>query len=196
MCKLTCCRNCLLLLFLLLFCRRRHHASFPNDFAGRTTQHNNQFGVKSAAPTALMPTMMLIVTLSEGYRQMPGTKPYVFLRRTQPTTNPQCPSTHCDLNGQLRLPWCLTPGNDAYNSCPEYWWIVVCGGAGSGAPWWPWDGGNRQGWRGTVWLALARFYLAKTLITTHNNQSIRPSRRCTDDNIIAGTGYHDKNQDP
>jgi hypothetical protein len=41
---------------------------------------------------------------------------------------------------------------------------------------------------------LASFYLAKTLITTHNNQSIRPNRRCTDNNIITGTGDHDKNQ--
>ncbi len=150
MCKLTCCRNCLLLLFLLLFRRRRHHTSFPNDVAARTAQHNNQFGMEAAAPTAPMLTMMLIVTLSEGYCQTPGTKPYVFLRRTQPTTNPQCLLTRRDLNGRLRPPLCLTPGDDAYNSRPECWRIVVCGGAGSGAPWQPWDGGNRQGRRGTV----------------------------------------------
>ncbi len=150
MCKLTCCRNCLLPLFLLLFCRRRHHASFLNDVAARTMQHNNQFGVEAATPMAPMPTMMLIVTSSEGYRQMPDTKPYVFLRRTQPTTNPQHPSMRRDLNGRLRPPWCLTPGNDAYNSCPECWRIVACRGAGRGAPWWPWDGGDRQGRRGTV----------------------------------------------
>ncbi len=150
MCKLTCCRNRLLPLFLLLFRHRRHHASFPTDVAARTTRHNNQFGVEAAAPMALMPMMMLIVTLSEGYRRTPGTKPYVFLRRTQPTTNPQCPSMRRDLNGQLWPPWCLTPGNDAYNSRPESWRIVVCGGAGSGAPWRLWDGGNRQGQRGTV----------------------------------------------
>ncbi len=148
--KLTCCRNCLLLLFLVLFCCCRHHSSFPNDVAARTTQHNNQFGVEAAAPTAPMPTMMLIITSSEGYRWLPGTKPYVFLRRTQPTTNPQRPSTHCDLNGQSRLPWCLTPGDDAYNSCPECWRNVVCGGTRSGAPWRPWDGSDRQGWRDPV----------------------------------------------
>jgi hypothetical protein len=68
MCKLTCCKNCLFPLFFLLFHRRRHHASFPNDVAARKTQHNNQFGVEAAAPMALMPTMMLIVILSEGYR--------------------------------------------------------------------------------------------------------------------------------
>jgi hypothetical protein len=150
MCKLTCCRNCLLPLFFLLFCCRHHHASFPNYLAARTMQHNNQFGMEAAAMTAPMPTMMLIVTLSEGYCQSSGTKPYVSLRRTQPTTNPQRPSTSHDLNGQLRPPWCLTPGADAYNSHPECWRIVVCSGAGSGAPWRPWDGGNHQGWRGTV----------------------------------------------
>jgi hypothetical protein len=42
--------------------------------------------------------------------------------------------------------------------------------------------------------ALASFYLAKAHITTHNNQSIWPNRRCADDNIVAGTGDHDKNQ--
>jgi hypothetical protein len=43
--------------------------------------------MEASTLTAMMPTMMLIVTLSEGYCQLPGTKPYVFLRRTQPTTN-------------------------------------------------------------------------------------------------------------
>jgi hypothetical protein len=41
---------------------------------------------------------------------------------------------------------------------------------------------------------LASFYLAKAHIITHNNQSIWPDRRCADDNIVAGTGDHDKNQ--
>ncbi len=152
MCKITCCRNRLLPLFFLLFCRRLHHASFPNDVAALTTRQNNQFGMEAAAPTAPMPMMMLMVTLSEGYHRLPGTKPcYVFLCRTQePTTNPQRPSTHRNLNGQLRPPWYLTPGNDAYNSRPECWQIVVCGGAGSGAPWRPWNGGDCQGWQGTV----------------------------------------------
>ncbi len=104
--------------------------------------------------TTPMPTMMLIITSSEGYCRLPGTKHYVFLCRTQPTINPQRLLTHRDLNGQLQPPWCLTPGPgaDAYNSCPECWRIVLCGGARSGAPWQPWDGGNRQGWRwqGTV----------------------------------------------
>jgi hypothetical protein len=112
----------------------------------------------------------------------------------QPTTNPQRPSMCGDLNGRLRLPWCLTLGADAYNSCPECWRIIVCSGLGSGAPWWPWDGSDRQGGWGMVYLALASFYLAKTLVTTHNNQLIRPNYCCTDNNIIAGTGDHDKNQ--
>ncbi len=138
MCKLACCRNHLLPLFLLLFRCRCHHTSFPNDVAAWMMQQNNKFGMEAAAPTAPMPTMMLIVTLSEGYRQTPGTKPYIFLCRTQPTTNPQCPLMRRDLNDRLRLQWCLTPGDDAYNSRPECWRIVVCGGAGSGAPWRLW----------------------------------------------------------
>jgi hypothetical protein len=151
MCKLTCCRNCLLPLFLLLFHRRCNHSSLPNDVAARTTRHNNQFSVEAAAPTAPMPTMMLIVTLSEGYPRTPaGTKPYVFLCRTQPTTNQQRPLTRRDLNGRLRPPWCLIPGNGAHNSCPECWWIVLCGGAGIGTPWRLWDGGNRLGLTGHV----------------------------------------------
>ncbi len=150
MCKLTCWKNRLLPLFLLLFCHRHHHASFPNDVAARATQHNNQFGVEAATPMAPMPMIMLIVTSSEGYCRTPETKPYVFLHRTQPTTNPQRPSTRRDLNGRLRPPWCLITGDDAYNSCPECWWIVVCGGAGSGAPWRPWHRGDRQGQRGAV----------------------------------------------
>jgi hypothetical protein len=34
----------------------------------------------------------------------------------------------------------------------------------------------------------------KAHTTTHNNQSIWPNWRCGDDNIVAGTGEHDKNQ--
>jgi hypothetical protein len=41
---------------------------------------------------------------------------------------------------------------------------------------------------------LASFYLAKAHTTTHNNQSIWPNWQCADDNIVAGTGDHDKNQ--
>jgi hypothetical protein len=70
-----------------------HHYSI---IAAWTTQHNNQFSMEAAAPMAPMPTMMLIVTSSEGYCRLPGTKPYVFLCRTQPTTNPQRPSTRHD----------------------------------------------------------------------------------------------------
>jgi hypothetical protein len=123
-----------------------------------------------------------------------GMLPYVFLRRTQLTTTPQRPSTGRDQNGRQRPPWCPTPDADAHNGHPVCWLIVVCGGAGSGAPWRPWDDGDRQGRRGTLLLALASFYLAKAHITTHNNQSIWPNRRCADDNIVAGTGDHDKNQ--
>ena len=34
-----------------------------------------------------------------------------------------------------RPPWCLTPGAAAYDNQPTLWVTVVCGGAGSGAPW-------------------------------------------------------------
>ncbi len=42
-----------------------------------------------------------------------------------------------DQNGRQWPPWCPTPGAGAYNSRPECWLIVVCGGAGSEAPWRP-----------------------------------------------------------
>jgi hypothetical protein len=68
-----------------------------------------------------------------------GMLPYVFLRRTQLTTTSQRPSTRRDLIGQQRPPLCPTPDANAHNSHPVCWLIVVCGGAGSGAPWRPWD---------------------------------------------------------
>ncbi len=86
---------------------------------------------------------------------------YVFLCKTQLTTTPQCPSTHRDQNGRQRPPWCPTPDADAHNGHSVCWLIVVCGGAGSGAPWRPWVDGDRQGRRGMLLLALASFYLAK-----------------------------------
>ncbi len=135
-------------------------------------------------PTAPMRAGMLIITLSGRHRCLPGTLPYIFLHRTQLTTTPQRPSTHCDLNGQQRLPWCPTPNADAHNGHPVCWLIVVCGGARSGAPWQPWDDGDRS------------FYLAKAHIITHNNQLIRPHRCCADNNIIAGRGYLDVRKQP
>ncbi len=90
-----------------------------------------------------------------------GMLPYEFLRRTQLTTTPQRPSTGRDQNGQQRPPWCPTPNANAHNGHPVCWLIVICGGAGSGAPWLPWDDGDRQGRRGTLLLTLASFYLAK-----------------------------------
>ncbi len=189
--KVPLCRKTSLAVLFLQFCRRPCHASFPNDVAARMTWHIDQFVVEAAAPIALMLTMMLIIPLSEGYHQLLGTKPYVFLGKTQPTTNPQRPLTHHDLNGRQRPPWCLTPG-----AHPKCWQIVKCNGYASGAPWQPWDDGDRQGQRGTVQPALASFYQAKTHITTHNNQSIRPTRRCADNNIIAGHEYLDDYRQP
>jgi hypothetical protein len=99
---------------------------------------------------APMPEGMLMVTLLGGHRRFPGPLTYIFLHRTQLTRTPQRPPTCRDLNGQQRLPWCPTPNADAHNGHPVCWLIVVCGGAGSGAPWPPWDDGDRQGWRGML----------------------------------------------
>ncbi len=119
-----------------------------------------------------MPTRMLIVTLLEGHCRLPCTKPYIFLRRSQSTTNLQCPLTCRDLNGQQRLPWCPTPGANADNSRPE------------------WEEGSCHDWQGTVKLALASFYLAKTHITTHNSQLIRPDLRWVDINGLGVMGLY------
>jgi hypothetical protein len=147
MCKLACCRNCHLLFLFLLFCCHLHHASLPHDVPSQTMQHNKQFGVKAAKPMAPMPAGMLIVTLLGRQHRLPGTLPYIFLCRTQLTTTPQCPSTGC---GQQQPPWCPTPVANAHNSHPVCWLIVVCGGAGSEAPWQPWDNSDRQGRRGML----------------------------------------------
>ncbi len=150
MCKFTWCMNCLLLLLFLLFCCHCC-TSFPNDVGDWTLWHNNQFDVEeAAAPTAPMPRSMLIIASLEEYHWLPGTIPYIFLCRTQPTINPQCPTMRCDLNGQQRLPWCLTPGAAADKSCPECWWIVVCGGARSWALWRQREDSSSHGWWGTV----------------------------------------------
>ena len=53
--------------------------------------------------------------------------------------------TRRNRNGQQQPPWCPTSGTSAYNSCPECWLIVVCGGAGSEALWQPWDDGGHHG---------------------------------------------------
>ena len=43
--------------------------------------------------------------------------------------------TRRNQNGRQRPPWCPSTRAGAYNSRPECWLIVVCGGAGSEAPW-------------------------------------------------------------
>jgi hypothetical protein len=143
----ACCRNCLLPLFFLLFRRHRRHASFPHDVPSRTTQHNDRFGEEAAEPTAPMPEGMLIATLSGKHRRLRGMLPYILLRRTQLTTTPPCPSTRRDLIGRQQPPWCPTPDTNTHKGHPVYWLIVICGGAGSGAPWRPWDDSDRQGRR-------------------------------------------------
>ena len=66
------------------------------------------------------------------------------------TTTQQRLSTRRDQNGRQWPPWCPNSCTGAYNSRPECWLIVVCGGAGSEAPWRPWDDGDRHGRWGTV----------------------------------------------
>ncbi len=66
------------------------------------------------------------------------------------TTTQQHLSTRRDLNSQHQLPWCPTRGAATYNSQPAGWMIVVCGGAGNGAPWRPWDDGGGHGRWGSV----------------------------------------------
>ncbi len=88
--KFAGCRNIHLLFLFLLFHCHLCHASFPHNAPFWTTQHNNQFGVGGVGSTALMPAGMLIITLSGRHRQLPGTLPCIFLRRTQLTTTPQC----------------------------------------------------------------------------------------------------------
>jgi hypothetical protein len=88
--KFACCRNIhLLFLFLLFRCHRRH-ASFPHNVPFWMTRYNDWFGVEAAKPTAPMPARMLFVTLLGRHRRSPGTLPYIYLRRTQLTTTPQC----------------------------------------------------------------------------------------------------------
>jgi len=108
--------------------------------------------------------------------------------------NPQRLSMRRDQNGRQWPPWCPTSGAGAYNSCPECWLIVICGRAGSEAPWRPWDDGDRHGRWGTVSLALASFYLTKNYFLTQNTSFDRPDRWCANDNIVTGTGDHDKNR--
>ena len=89
---------------------------------------------------------VILLTSSGRHRQLAGTLPHVFLRRTQTTRTPHCPSTCRHLNGQQRSPWCPTPGAPAQNRHPVCGLILVGGGGnGSEAPWRPWDDGGRHG---------------------------------------------------
>jgi hypothetical protein len=183
MCKVPACRKTFFLVPFLLLCCRHHGTSLPDDVATQKTRHTNQFGVEAAALMAPTPTRMLVLTSSEGYHQLPGTQPFLFLHRSQLTTNPQYWLTCHDLNGRQRLPWCPTPSASTDNSPPECCRIVVCSSTRSGEPWRPWEDGSRHGQWGMVLLALATFNLAKSHITTHNNQSIRPNQWGGDNDI-------------
>jgi len=144
--EFACWRNSLLLPLFRLIWHHRHNASLPHGVPAWQTRHNNLFGVEAAQPMAPMLRGMLFLTSLGRHRQLSGILPYVFLRRTQPTTIPQRPSTRLDLNGQQRSPWCPTPVAATHNSHPVCWNIVGCGGTGSKAPWRPWNDGGRHGW--------------------------------------------------
>lgn len=81
------CRNHPLLLLFLPVCCPRHCTSCLHDVPARMMRKNKRFGVEAAKPTAPMPTEMLfLTTLSGRHHQLPGTLPYIFLRRTQTTS--------------------------------------------------------------------------------------------------------------
>jgi len=107
----------LLLLFRLLLIPHRH-TSCRYDVSNQRSRRSDQFGMEAAETTAPMPTGMLFLTSLGRHRRLPGTLPYLFLRRTQPTTTPQSPSTRRDVKCQQRPSWCPTPGAAAYNSRP------------------------------------------------------------------------------
>ncbi len=66
------------------------------------------------------------------------------------TTTQQRLLTHRDQNGRQQPPWCPTHSAGAYNSRPECWLNIVCGGPGSEAPWRLWDDSGHHGQWGTV----------------------------------------------
>jgi hypothetical protein len=132
------CRNHPLLLLFLPVCCRRHCTSCLHDVPARMMQQNKRFDVEAAKPTAPMPMEMLFLTTLLGrHHQLPRTLPYIFIRRTQTTSNPQCLSTTTrhDLNKGWQWQWCPTPGAAANNGHTKYWLNGVSKGTGSGAPW-------------------------------------------------------------
>jgi hypothetical protein len=134
-------RKALLLLpfrLLHLHCR---HTSYHHDVPNRRMQRSNQFSVEAAKTTDQKPATMVggcVFTLAN----LPS--------KNTLTTTQQRLLTRRDLNGQQQPPWCPTLGAATYNSHPEWWLIVVCGGAGSEAPWQPWDNDGYHGRWGLV----------------------------------------------
>ncbi len=131
------------LLPLLLFhflCLHLCHVSYRHDVPNWRTQRSDLFGMEGAKMTARKPATMaggvcLLAILPS--------------KNTLPTTQQRL-STRRDLNGRQRPPWCPTPGAATNISQPACWLIFVCGGAGSGAPWRPWDNGGSHGQWGMV----------------------------------------------
>jgi len=77
------------------------------------------------------------------HRRLAGTLLFVCIPTLSTTHNtPRHQRVRTNMvNGSRRD----TPSAAAHNSHPTCWLIVVCGGAGSEAPWRPWDDGSRQG---------------------------------------------------
>jgi len=121
----------LLFLFRLLRLHRRH-ASCRHDVLNWRMLRSDRFGVEAAETTAPMPTGMLFLTLLGRHHKLSGILPYVFLRRTQPTTTSQRPSTRCDVNRRQRPPWSPTPCAAAYNSHPNVGWMPYAAAPGPG----------------------------------------------------------------
>jgi len=96
-----------------------------HDVSNWRMRRSDKFGVEAAETMAQKPAAMVGGCVFTSY--LPN--------KSTCHNNAQCLSTHHDLNGQQRPPWCPTPGTAADNSCPENWLIVVCGGARSEAPW-------------------------------------------------------------
>ena len=143
-CRCRCaCGNCHFPHFFLLFHCHRHHASFPHDHdvPSRTLRHNGRFGVEAAKSMAPMPTGMLFLTSLGMHNQLlVHYPPYSYARH-----NPQQPHNAHQCVGRWWPPWCPITSATAHYSHPAYWLIFVCGGAGSEAPWWPWDEGSHHG---------------------------------------------------
>jgi len=123
-------------------------SSFSHFVAAAPTNHSSKMSLSGRHGTTTdsawrlpsrrppMPMGTLFLTLPGRHCQISIILPYVFLHRTQPTTTPLHPSM---------LPHSALRSAVAPNSHPACCWKDVCGGAGSEAPWRPWENGGCHG---------------------------------------------------